>query len=132
MTAQSRAIAAILAVFAASAVPAAAQHQGFFERGPRASVTGEHGTYNIAWFTINDQVLLAKPYYEVLVSYHTPRRGAGAVFEKHWQEMRQVARDEIARRCEPPATWEIIRSTQEYDSEFRGKGAELRMTYSCQ
>ncbi len=108
-----------------------APHQGFFERGPRASVVGEHGTYNIAWLTITDQILLQKPVYEVLVTYHTPRRGPSAVLEKHWQEMLQVARDEINRRCQPPAQADILRSMRDYDSEHRAAGAELRVDYSC-
>ena len=110
---------------------AAAQHQGLFERGPRASVTGEHGTYNIAWITITDQVLLQKPEYEVMVTYHSPRRGAGAVKQKHWDEMLQVATDEIARRCQPPAEWEVLTSWQAYAPSERGMGAELRVTYPC-
>ena len=111
--------------------PDTSPHQGFFERGPRASVVGEHGTYNIAWLTITDQILLQKPVYEVLVTYHSPRRGAGAVTEKHWREMQQVAQDEIIRRCPAPAQAEVLRSMRDYDSGNRAAGAELRVDYSC-
>lgn len=109
-----------------------AQHQGLFERGPRAPIIGEHGTYSIVWLTINDQILLRKPKYEIAVNYRTPRRGgAAAVFEKHWVEMLEVAQAEILRRCPPPAQVEYLRSTRDYIPNRRAAGATLRVDYRC-
>ena len=106
-------------------------HRDLLERAPRAAVIGEHGAYNIAWFTLNDSVFQPVPVYEVLVSYHTPRRGAVAVLEKHWSEMRVVALDEIARRCPPPAVWAVLDEDRSYEAGDRGEGAGLRVVYRC-
>lgn len=108
------------------------QHQGLFERGPRAAVVGEHGTYNIAWITVQDQVLLQKPVYEVLVSYHPTNRGPGGVKDHHWAEMMQVAEAEIARRCPPPGAPQVLGSSRDNDARQRAMGAEVRVTYACQ
>ncbi|MDW3099673.1 MAG: hypothetical protein R8J41_16370 [Alphaproteobacteria bacterium] len=107
------------------------QHKGLFERGPRGAVVGEHGTYNIAWITLQDQILLQKPVYEVLVSYHPTNRGPGGVKERHWNEMMLVAQDEIARRCIAPAQGKIISSSRDYDPQERAMGAEIRVNYTC-
>lgn len=112
-------------------VQTSGQHQGLFERGPRAPIVGEHGTYNIAWITVQDQVLLQKPVYEVLVSYHPTNRGPGGVKDRHWVEMMQVAEAEIARRCPPPATPQILSSVRDHDARQRAMGAELRVNYTC-
>lgn len=124
-------LGAFVAVAAFAPLGASAQHQGFFERGPLASVEGEHGVYNIAWLTLQDQLFLQKPVYEVLVSYHPAARGRGAVRQRHWDEMLMVAKDEIVRRCVEPAQWEVLSSWQDYDTDDRALGAELRVNYSC-
>jgi len=130
------AFAAFLAILMAGCQTTSAQqpsqHEGLFERGPRGAIVGEHGTYNIAWITVQDQVLLQKPVYEVLVSYHPTNRGPGGVKEHHWTEMMLVAQDEIARRCIAPATGQILSSSRDYDPRQRAMGAEIRVNYICQ
>ena len=116
---------------AGTPIQTSGQHQGLFERGPRAAIVGEHGTYNIAWITVQDQVLMPKPVYEVLVSFHPTNRGPGGVKDRHWAEMMQVAEAEIARRCQPSATPQILSSNRDYDARQRAMGAELRVNYSC-
>jgi|GEM_PF-6549796 len=106
-------------------------HKGLFERGPQGAVVGEHGTYNIAWITVQDQILLQKPVYEVMVTYHPVNRGPGGVKDRHWAEMQLVAEDEIARRCPPPGAPEILSSNRDYDPRQRAMGAELRVNYAC-
>lgn len=124
----------LLAAACAQSGPPAQEtpHEDLFERSPRAAVVGEHGAYNIAWFTLNDSVLLPAPAYEVMVTYHTPRRGPGAVLDKHWAEMRQVALAEIARRCPAPAEWTVLDETRSYDSGERAMGGEIRVVYRCE
>jgi len=132
MTAPSRVLAAFLiAAIATPAGPAAAQNRSFFERAPRWAVVGEHGTYNIAWITIMDSLLLPKPFYEVTVSFKPARRGVGAVPERNWREMSEVALEEIARRCPPPAQWEVAGSVRDFDPGDRPARAALRVTYRC-
>lgn len=110
---------------------AAAQHQDFMDRA-RWSVVGEHGAYNIAWINLTDMLLLAKPRYELMITYHPAGRGPGAVKARHWEEMVSIAREEIARRCPPPGRWEIVSSRRDYDPSERRLGAELRVTYTCE
>jgi len=121
----------IIAAMALLPSAAGAQHQGLFERGPKASVIGEHGAYNIAWITLQDQIFLQKPVYELMITYHPAGRGPGAVRQRHWDEMLQVASAEIAERCPPPAESGVLNSTQDYDPSERHLGAELRVTYYC-